>query len=105
MPTPAIPGGQGRKPLPADGGSAASSSPIETVGPFTILALGNRLCSPEVMRASKGAQQIQENVLAIRVSARVTGEPERAEQLWSLLQATNFREVGIKLHSRNKDRP
>ena len=88
-----------------DAGAAASSSPIETVGPFTILALGNRLCSPEVMRASKGAQQLQENVLAIRVSSRAAGEPERAERLWGLLQATNFREVGIKLHSRSKDKP
>lgn len=109
IPTPAMPspppGGLMKPIAAAESNPAVSSGPLEAVGPFTILALGNRLSSPEVMRASKGPQQVQENVLAIRVSTRVPGEPERAERLWSLLQATNFREVGVKLHSRSKEKP
>ncbi len=77
----------------------ASASPVETIGPFKILALGNRLGNPEVMRAAK-MPQLQESVLAIRVSNHVAGERERAEKLWSLLQATNFRQVGVTLHNR-----
>lgn len=76
---------------------------METIGPFTILALGNRLGSLEVMKAAK-MQPVQENVLAIRVGKNGTEEAKRADQLWSLLQASNFRQVSIKLHSRNKDK-
>ena len=83
--------------------SAKADSPQsdepETIGPFKILALGNRLGSPDVMRAAK-VPQMQENVLTIRVSSHVAGEQERAKKLWNLLQATNFRQVGIMLHSR-----
>lgn len=93
VPTPAIPG-QPRN-------EADDGRPVETIGPFTILALGNRLGSTDVMRAGK-MQQMQENVLAIRVSDHVAGERQRAETLWSLLQATNFRNVGIKLHNRKE---
>jgi hypothetical protein len=102
MPSPP-PGGLTKVMPSADGSGASSSGPIE-IGPFTILALGNRLCSTEVMRASKGPQQVQENVLTIRVPAEGV-EAKNAEILSSLLQATNFREVGVKLHSRNKAKP
>ena len=56
------------------------------------------------MKAAK-MQPVQENVLAIRVSKHVPGEVKNAERLWSVLQASNFRQVSIKLHSRNKDKP
>ena len=96
MPTPAAPvRPRGETP------DAAPSGPVETIGPFVILALGNRLSSAEIMRAGK-MQQMQENVLAIRVSDHVAGERQRAETLWSLLQATNFRNVGVKLHNRKE---
>jgi len=80
---------------------ALPAGPVETIGEFVILALGNRLSSTEIMRAGK-MQQMQENVLAIRVSDHVAGERQRAETLWSLLQATNFRNVGVKLHNRKE---
>ncbi|MBU4398900.1 MAG: hypothetical protein KKE86_06135 [Planctomycetes bacterium] len=96
LPTPAVPG---RPRGPADDGDDSPSGPIETIGPFKILALGNRLGSSEVMRAAK-VPQLQESVLAIRVSDHVAGERRMAEKLWSLLQAANFRNVGVTLHNR-----
>ncbi len=89
--------GDGLKPI-----ASSSSGPDEPIGPFKILALGNRLGSPEVMRAAK-MPQLQENVLAIRVSSHVPGEKERANTLFELLQATNFRQVGVVLHNRKSD--
>jgi len=87
-------------PTPGMPGNAAAASGLDKpIGPFTILALGNRLGSPAVMRAAK-APQLQENVLAIRVSDNIAGERERAEKLWKLLQSTNFRQVGVVLHNR-----
>ena len=56
-----------------------SAGPIETIGPFKILALGNRLGSPEVMRAAK-MPQLQENVLAIR-DAKTRVEQSRASYM------------------------
>jgi hypothetical protein len=87
---------------PAQPGGAPPS-PLDAIGPFTILALGNRLGSLDVMRAAK-MQPVQENVLAIRVSPHVAGETDRAEKLYALLQSSNFRQVGIQLHAKNKDK-
>ena len=43
-------------------------------------------------------------MLAIRVSTHVPGEKERAERLYALLQSSNFRQVGIQLHSKEKEK-
>lgn len=55
-----------------ESGAVASKAPsvIETIGPFRILALGNRLGSPEVLRAA-GQIFSQENVMVVAV--RVAG--------------------------------
>jgi hypothetical protein len=98
---PGNPAGPGVAPVPA--ADAAPPSPIEAIGPFTILALGNQLGSLEVMRKAK-IQPVQQNILTIRVSSRVPGEKERAEKLWSLLEAKNFPQVGVMLHGRSKDK-
>ncbi len=95
-PTRAVPG---RPRSPAEAGDDSSTGPIKPIGPFKILALGNRLGSSDVMRAAR-TPQLQENVLAIRVSDHVAGERRMAEELWRLLQATNFRNVGVTLHNR-----
>jgi hypothetical protein len=68
----------------------------ETLGPFRIAAIGNRLCTSEVMRTSK-IPVMQENVLTIRVNKSVAGERELADKLWIRLHDTNFRQVGIEL--------
>jgi hypothetical protein len=77
--------------------------PTEVIGPFKVLAVGNRLGTPEVMRAAK-ISQLQEGVLGIRVSPSVTGERELANKLRDRLQATGFRQVGIILHSRKAEK-
>ncbi len=82
---------------PLRSGPGAST---EIVGPFEILALGNRLGSAEVFR---GAQMphAQENVMAVRVRVADDGRLEpKAQQLWDVLRATNFSDVGVLLHPR-----
>ena len=103
-PTPAKPpeqpGGEGAGNEPA----SAPTGPMEIIGPFRVLSLGNRLGSPEVMRAAK-IPQVQENVMTIAVKV-VGGQLEpKAQKLWSILQATNFRQVGILLHERKGGKP
>jgi hypothetical protein len=102
-PAPAPPGHPptGLQPKPEDPENvnqpgAAFDPPI---GPFKILAVGNRLGSPEVMRAAK-VPQLQENVLTIRVSKQIAGEEARFQKLWKRLQESNFRQVGIILNPR-----
>jgi hypothetical protein len=82
-----------------EGGPPAPTGPTETIGPFKVLSIGNRLGSPQVMQAAK-IPPLQENVLTIRVSKLVAGEADRAEKLWNRLQAVNFRQVGIVLHAK-----
>jgi hypothetical protein len=75
------------------------ASQVEIIGPFTVLSVGNRLGDPKVMQAAK-IPQLQENVLGIRVSAKVPGEAEKAAILWERLQAVNFRQIGIQRHGK-----
>ena len=91
---------QGLLPPPAGAQAAPAGSP-RIVGKFKLLAIGNRLSNLDIHRAYQ-LPQSQENVLTI--SVRLVGgrlEP-KAEQLWNLLEATNFRQVGVILHSRQK---
>jgi hypothetical protein len=61
------------------------------------LALGNRLGSQEVLRAS-GMTASQENVMAVAVKF-VAGEfDEKAQRLVDLLRLTNFQQVQVILH-------
>lgn len=104
QPTPAAPAAAAGalQPKPDESDAAATvlpSGPTETIGPFRVLSVGNRLGSADVMRAAK-IPQMQENVLTIRVSKSVAGETERADKLWNRLQAVNFRQIGIVLHAK-----
>ena len=76
--------------------SAAAAS---ILGPFKILSLGNRLGSSEIMRAAK-IPQLQEHVMTIAVKITDGQLEPKAQELWNILQATNFRQVGILLHER-----
>lgn len=87
-------------PPPTGAQSLPPGSP-RIVGKFKILAIGNRLSNLDIHRAYQ-LPQSQENVLTIGV--RLVGgrlEP-KAEQLWKMLEATNFRQVGVILHARQK---
>jgi hypothetical protein len=77
-----------------------SSGPIETVGPFKVLSLGNRLGSSEVFKSAR-RPLVQENVIGILVELDNNGEmmPD-ARHLVDLLNATGNYPVGIMLHGR-----
>jgi hypothetical protein len=81
-----------------------SSGPIDTVGPFQILSLGNRLGSADVFKSAR-RPLMQENVVGILVRLGPGGEPdERVQKLLNLLDATNNRPVGVMLHGRDTNR-
>jgi hypothetical protein len=87
--TPALPGqpiGGPAEPLPPSPGATRE------VGPFRVRALGNRLASQPVWAAAN-KPQLQENVIGIGVRP---DEKQKAMALWDILQATNFRQVGIE---------
>lgn len=68
---------------------------VETVGPFEVLSLGNRLGSSEVLRAAKIPQQ-QENVMGIRALVDADGRlDEDVRQLMDLLAETDFTPASI----------
>lgn len=75
--------------------------PTEIVGPFKILALGNRLGKSEIMRASK-IPQVQENVILISVKLTGGELDPMAQKLWGLLQVTGPQQMGILLHPRKR---
>ena len=54
--------------------------PIESIGPFVVVSIGNRVGSVEVMKAAKIAP-VQQNVLMIRISKSVAGEEEKFNKL------------------------
>jgi len=89
------------KPTPMPEASPGAR-PSEIIGPFKILSLGNRLGSPDVLRAAR-IPQTHENVLTISVTVDDSQRLEpKAQRLWDLLLATNFQQVGILLHPRKK---
>ena len=62
------------------------------IGPFRVRALGDRLGSAQVWSAAK-IPQLQESVIGIGVRPE---EKKKAMALWDILQATNYRQVGIE---------
>lgn len=87
--TPAAPGKVAGNEVNAAPPLSATTSEI---GPFRVRALGNRLGSAQVWSAAK-IPQVQENVIGISVRPE---EKKKAMALWDILQATNFRQVGIE---------
>ena len=91
---------------PAAGGDvpqlAAPPGTVDTVGPFRVLSLGNRLGSTEVLKAAK-MPQLQETVLGISVKVDKNGrlDDPQAAQLLKLLNANNFRPMGVMWESQH----
>ena len=84
----------------AEGGETAdrpAASSIELIGPFRILALGNRLGSQEVLRAA-GVTSSQENVMAVAVKKVGAGFDEKGQKILDSLKLTNFQQVQVVLH-------
>ncbi len=71
------------------------------IGKFKILAIGNRLSNLDIHRAYQ-LPQSQENVLTISVRLQGGQLEPKADQLWRMLEATNFRQVGVILHARQR---
>lgn len=69
----------------------------EIIGPYRILALGNRLGSREVLAAA-GVSTAQENVMAVAVKVVGNSLDEKGQQLSDLLRQTNFQQVQVLLH-------
>jgi hypothetical protein len=103
LPTPARPAGSSfDEPVsdPANMGETSPSppSPVEPIGPFKVLAIGNRLGSVEVMKSAR-IPQLQENVMMIGIKPK---DEQKARFLQSRLDATNYRQVGVRLHSKQE---
>ncbi len=87
-------------PLPVnpDGGAQRpAGSGSEILGPFRILALGNRVGSVEVMKAA-GMQSQQENVMAIAIKVTNGNLDEMGQRLAELLRMNNFQQAQVLLH-------
>lgn len=83
----------------AGGGEGGPKTDFETIGPFRVLSLGNRLGSADVMRAAKIAQ-LQENVMTVSVMMDGDELEPKAAKLWDILNKSNFKQVGVLLHPR-----
>ena len=80
---------------------------VPMVGPFRVLAVGNRLSSADVMKAA-GVAQTQENVMTISIGRVRSGGgtksrlDDRTIELLGYLRATNYRGMGVTLHPREE---
>ena len=101
------PGDQVSFRIPEFGKGASRSQPTEAggkiLGPFRILALGNRKGRRDVRQAA-GLASGAENVIAVAVKVENPGgklEPQ-AETLAGILAVNNFQGVQVLLHRRDK---
>lgn len=83
---------------PETGAPRPAASPVLRIGPFKVLSVGNRLGSAEVMRAAN-IPQMQENVLGISIMPE---NEERADRLREMVEAADFRSVGIEKHGERR---
>jgi hypothetical protein len=87
------------------GRPGAKPGVARTIGPFRVLAIGNRLSSIDVMKAAQIPQR-QENVMTISVGYvkdPAGGEGQfdpRTTELLKYLRATDYRGMGVTLHAR-----
>ncbi len=86
-------------PLPAPATPAATADDIKLIGPFTILSLGNRLGSSDVMQAAR-KPLVQENVMMVLVRKEGVKLDPEAVKLLRLLAQTEYRPLGYLLHPR-----
>ncbi|HZZ73395.1 MAG TPA: hypothetical protein VFE24_14165 [Pirellulales bacterium] len=72
----------------------AEQTGIEVIGPFRVLAVGNRLGSYDVWKGHNLSQQ-QENVLTVAVKTEGGQLDPKARKLWKLLQQSASRQAGV----------
>jgi len=91
--------GGGPTPAPSVLRKGAAGNRVETIGPFRVLSVGNRLGSADVLKAS-GSSQMQENVMTIAVKMQGDQLEPKAAKLLTMLQSGGFRQAGVMLHPR-----
>lgn len=87
--------GSPRPAAPGDG--VSDPPPEEIIGPFRILALGNRRGRPEPAIAA-GQRFGQENAISIAVEIRGDELEPKAQRILDLLAMTNFKGVQVLIH-------
>lgn len=86
----------GRTPTPADRAGPPSAA-TEVIGPFRIVALGNRLGTAAAMK-SMNIVPVQENVMSIAVT-RVNGQfDEKTQKLVDALRLSNAQQLQVIIH-------
>ncbi len=75
------------------------SEPGDPIGPFVVMAIGNRLDSVEVMKAAK-IPQVQDNVLVIRISKNVPREEENYNKLETRLHGMGQNSYEVSIDSK-----
>jgi hypothetical protein len=79
---------------------STANEATETIGPFEIRTIGNRVASTEVSRATR-LPQVQENVINIIVQVEPDGELDaKARKLSNLLLTQNVRQLVVLGHPR-----
>lgn len=76
----------------------AVAGPTEEIGPFRVKSLGDRLGTLDVMKGSRRGP-IQERQIGIVVDITKPDEVERAKRLRDRLATSDYRNIGIILHS------
>ena len=84
-------------PTPAAVGADEKPVLEEILGPFRILALGNRKGSPETARLA-GQRFGSENVMAVSVRIIGTQLEDKAKRIFEEVAKTNFKGVQVLLH-------
>lgn len=79
----------------------AAATGTETIGPFEIRTIGNRVSSTDLSKANR-IPQMQENVVNIIVKVQGTDLEPRAQKLMSLMLNANVRQFAILGHPRPK---
>ena len=92
-----VPPAMSGSPTPATVGVEEAAPPEEIVGPFRILALGNRRGTPETARVA-GQRFGSENVMAVSVEIRGTELEPKARRIFDIVSRTNFKGVQVLLH-------
>ena len=90
-------------PQDAAAGGSGGSGAFETIGPFEIHSIGNRISSSDVEKASQ-RQQTQENVLRVVLRKRGGDYDAASARLVNLLLNTSFRQVMVETHPTGESR-
>ena len=88
---------------PTDGADGGVEPAAEIVGPFRILALGNRMGRAEYARA-EGVRLGSENVVAIAAELRGLDLEPKAQRISQILEQTNFKGVQVLLHPASENK-